>query len=174
MNYTGIGSRETPVEFIKMFKSLAKWLAEEGHVLRSGGAGGADSAFEIGCDVGNGEKEIYLPWYKFNNNVSKFILSPEHDIKAFEIAKKFHPAWDKLSDGGKKLQARNSFQVLGNTLDTPSDFIICWTKGGQGNGGTGQALRIAKAYNIPIFDCGFSSDMVEVRQRLWEFLQKYI
>lgn len=59
-----------------------------------------------------------------------------------------------LKDGAKKLQARNSHQVLGLDLNTPSDFIICWTKGGKGIGGTGQALRIAKAYNIPIFDCG--------------------
>jgi hypothetical protein len=29
--------------------------------LRSGGAGGADSAFETGCDQQCGVKEIYLP-----------------------------------------------------------------------------------------------------------------
>lgn len=51
-----------------------------------------------------------------------------------------------------KLHARNCYQVLGADLRTPTQFVICWTPRGSGEGGTGQALRIAKAYNIPIFD----------------------
>jgi cell division GTPase FtsZ len=54
----------------------------------------------------------------------------------------------------RKLHARNAMIVLGKNLDDPVDFIICWTPGGTGSGGTGQALRIARAYGIPVYDLG--------------------
>jgi hypothetical protein len=57
----------------------------------------------------------------------------------------FHPGWDKLSKGAKMLQARNSHQILGPTLeqDDAVEFVLCWTPGAKGGGGTGQATRIA-------------------------------
>jgi hypothetical protein len=60
--------------------------------------------------------------------------------------------------------------VLGLDLETPSKFIICWTKNGKGQGGTGQALRIAKEYGIPIFDAGKFGNVDEVRKELMKFL----
>ena len=62
--------------------------------------------------------------------------------------------------------ARNSYQVLGRNLDDPVEFVICWTPGGSGSGGTGQAIRIAKDYQIPVFDLGSP----ETKLRLEEFL----
>ena len=87
--------------------------------MRSGGAKGADKAFEIGCDNYNGQKEIYLPWKGFEGSDSNLIVK---DSKAFEI------------DGTRKLQARNSHQVLGLDLNTPTKFVICWTKNGKDQG----------------------------------------
>ena len=58
----------------------------------------------------------------------------------------------KLEGTTLRLMARNCYQVLGKDLETPSEFIICWTKDGQATGGTGQALRIAKKNNIPVFN----------------------
>lgn len=46
--YTGIGSRETPYEIQDLMKRIAFKLAENGWLLRSGGAEGADTAFENG------------------------------------------------------------------------------------------------------------------------------
>ena len=94
--------------------------------------------------------------------------------KAFEIAAKFHPAWDKLSQGAQKLHARNCHQVLGKDLKTLSSFIICYTSKGNGSGGTGQALRIAKAYNVPIFDCGLHSNILECRKELNKFIASFL
>lgn len=167
--YAGIGSRETPQEFLKLFTKVATYLSKKGCVLRSGGANGSDLAFEKG--VHNSLKEIYLPWNGFNDSTSKLVVS---DKRAFEVAEKYHPYWYNLKDGAKKLQARNSHQVLGLDLNTPSDFIICWTKGGKGIGGTGQALRIAKAYNIPIFDCGKYNDVLECAVNLKTFIDEII
>jgi hypothetical protein len=31
-------------------------------------------------------------------------------------------------------------------------MVVCWTKDGKSSGGTGQALRIAEYYSIPIFN----------------------
>ena len=170
--YAGIGSRKTPRKYIELFKRVARYLATQGVVLRSGGADGADKAFEIGCDMVNGKKEVYIPWKNFNNSTSNLVLS---DKRAVEMAKKYHPQWSILSQGAKKLQARNCHQVLGKDLATPSNFIICWTEDGKGHGGTGQALRIARDYNIPYFDCGcYGDDIDKCRKELFEFLKKHI
>lgn len=48
--------------------------------------------------------------------------------------------------------SRNSYQVLEKDLNTPVEFVLCWTKDGKASGGTGQAMRIAKDKNIPIFN----------------------
>lgn len=144
--YTGIGSRQTPVDVLTHMTNLSKFLEKFNYVLRSGGASGADSAFEKGV---NYTKEIYLPWKGFNGNDSlKYNLSDE----SYNIAKNFHPNWSSLSPGAKKLHARNVYQVLGKNLDNPSDFVICWTPDGKDSGGTGQALRIAKHYNVKIYN----------------------
>lgn len=165
--YAGIGSRETPLDVLEYFTKVGSYLATKGFTLRSGGAEGADKSFEIGCDKTKGLKEVYLPWKGFEKSTSNLIVSSP---KAFEIAEKFHPNWTRLSDGAKKLQARNSHQVLGWDLETPSSFVLCWTKNGKGQGGTGQALRIAKHCNIPIFDAGKYINVDEIKKALKEFL----
>jgi hypothetical protein len=33
-----------------------------------------------------------------------------------------------------------------------SKFVVCWTPGGLLKGGTAQAMRIAHAYGIPVFN----------------------
>lgn len=142
--YAGIGSRETPKDICKKMTNIAKFLNKQDFILRSGGAPGADSAFESGA--GN-KKEIFLPYKGFNGNKSnRYHLSEE----AFELAGKFHPAWNYCKDYARKFHARNCYQVLGENLDDPVQFVVCWTKNGKIAGGTGQALRIAESMNIPI------------------------
>ena len=162
MKYAGIGSRETPEPVLKTMREMARELAEKNYTLRSGGADGADFAFEQGCDLVHGRKEIYLPWRFFNGNKSG-LFKPSKEAMA--LAEKFHPAWYMLSGGAKKLMARNSHQVLGINLDDPVDFIICWTD--PKRGGTTQALRIAEAYGIKIFNLKLNaytlSDMISQR-----------
>lgn len=169
--YAGIGSRETPIKVLDFFTKLGKYLAKHDYILRSGHAEGADSAFEYGCVMVNGKKEIFLPWKNFGGSDSNLIVS---NPKAYEIAQKYHPYWHNLKDGARKLQARNSHQVLGLDLETYSDFVICWTKNGSGSGGTGQAIRIAKAYDIPVFDAGKYDSIDEVKENLKEFLKRCI
>jgi hypothetical protein len=143
--YTGIGSRKTPEYILLLMTNIAIFLDKKGYILRSGGAVGADSAFEKGAI----QKEIYLPWRGFNNSEENFI---EISQECLEMAKKFHPNWEYLSSGAKKLHSRNCYQILGENLKTPSRFVICWTPKGEEVGGTSQALRIAKYFNIKIFN----------------------
>jgi hypothetical protein len=148
--YTGIGSRSTPMNILNLMTSIAIILETKEYCLRSGGADGADKAFEDGCiNAFVKTKEIYLPWANFNNNPS-----PLHHIHtdAYKLAEKYHPAWNRCSEGGKKLHARNVYQILGQDLNTPSEFVICWTSDGKATGGTGQAIRIANDYNIPVYN----------------------
>lgn len=147
--YAGIGSRETPQDVMDLMTKIATKLARMDIILRSGGADGADTAFSDGVKNDSG-KQIFLPWVGFNNSTGVFLGSKMADAE--KIAKKYHPRWNKCSKGAKALLTRNTFQVLGANLDNCSDFVICWTKDGRASGGTGQALRIAKDYNIPIFN----------------------
>lgn len=152
--YAGIGSRQTPHEILDFMASVAKKLDSLGYILRSGGADGADSYFEKEVK----HKEIYLPWNGFNDRYrgdGVFVLNDlpqDLYLQVGQIAKRYHPYWDTMGRGAKALHARNVLQVLGRDLKTPSKFILCWTPGASGSGGTGQAIRIANAYDVPVFD----------------------
>lgn len=165
--YAGIGARKTSKEVLEYFYQIGYFLASRGFILRSGAADGADKYFELGCDKANGKKEIYLPWRHFGESDSNLIVS---NMKAYDIAEKFHPYWRNLSVGARKLQSRNSHQVLGFDLETPSEFVLCWTQDGKGEGGTGQAIRVAKYYRVPVFDAGKYEDVDGIKRSLKEFL----
>ena len=145
--YAGIGSRETPLAIVREMENIAMRLALAGWTLRSGAGkrpvkpapdtDSADLAFERGCDAVRGAKVIrcatlYQPW--------------------LDHAAQYHPAWDKCSEWAQGAHARNSAILLGDYLNDPARFVVCWTKGGAVTGGTGQGLRIADAYKIPVFN----------------------
>ena len=57
-----------------------------------------------------------------------------------------------LSTFVQDLHTRNVFQVLGPSLDSPSEFLLCWAADGEASGGTGQALRIAATHSVPVYN----------------------
>jgi len=149
--YAGIGSRDTPGEILESMTKIARKFEEHGWILRSGGADGADRAFEAGV-ADPAHKEIYLPWRGFNGRQDWdgciWNYTEEHE----RIAAHYHPKWLFLRHGVKKLHTRNVSQVLGADCSSPANFVICWTRDGRASGGTGQALRIAEDKAIPIFN----------------------
>lgn len=154
--YAGIGSRKTPTEVIHQMAAIAIQLAESGWLLRSGHADGADMAFETGCTMVDGEMEIFVPWFGFNDaptNDPQYIR-PRATQGLADYAARFHPAWDKCSDSAKLMHMRNVCQVLGEHGDNHAHLVICWTPNGSGSGGTGQAIRIAQHHDIPVYDLG--------------------
>lgn len=138
-------------------------MAKLGFILRSGGASGADEAFEQGVDeyaatLGSDPylfKEIYLPWEGFRKNRSPLYGSCK---RSRLLAKEFHPNWANVSPAGRDFHGRNCYQILGKNLDRPSSFVLCWTQDGAITGGTGQALRIAQEYNVPILNFASHDD----------------
>ena len=180
MYYAGIGARKTPDNILRFFQEIGKELAEKGCILRSGRAEGADTAFEKGCIVANGKSEIILPWQGFPKNSElngypAFIfnkLSNDVKKKALESIATYHPQ-KTLSPGVEKLMARNYCQLYGPTSDSePSRFVICWTPGGKETGGTGQAIRIANAANIKIFNAGAYADLDKLRSDILNFVEE--
>lgn len=141
--YTGVGSRSTPRDIQDIMTALAKKLQAEGWTLRSGGADGADAAFERGAGT---RKEIFR--------------ASDATPEAMEIARRHHPAWDRCSFYARRLHGRNAFQVLGRSLDAPSGFLVCWTPDGctgsadrsVRTGGTGTAIAIAESVGVPVFN----------------------
>lgn len=136
MIIAGIGSRETPSDILDTMYNISYSYAKEGHILRSGGAIGADTAFAKG----------YLNY----PNLLEIYLAKDATSECEEIASKFHPAWNKCNPYVKKLHGRNALIILGKNLNTPADLVVCWTKNGLDVGGTGLSIRIAKHYNIKI------------------------
>lgn len=171
MVYTGIGSRKVPELIENMMIILGEELAKLNVELWSGHAPGSDSAFEKGCVKEQGPSKIFIPWKYFNGSLSKYIVKDE---RAFEIAKKFHPAWDRLGQGAQKLMARNSHQVLGWTLEEKTNFILSYTERGRLIGGTAQALKIADYYKIPVFNFGGYRTTDKLLDDLYTFLIEFV
>jgi hypothetical protein len=154
--YAGIGSRETPEDVLSLMRILGKALAVQ-YTLRSGAAAGADSAFEQGALVGGGSTEIYLPRKAFNGHASdRFVVSKE----ALALAATLHPVWEVLGRGPQQMHARNCYQILGQGLDDPVEFVIAWTADGcesattrrRTTGGTATAIVLAEARGIPVYN----------------------
>ena len=166
--YTGVGSRLTPRQILNQMFAIGSLLAEKNYILRSGGADGADTSFEKGCISKQGKKEIYVPWNNFNNRKNKndIVLTNIKDTlqwKAADLAEAVHPRWKELAPKVKRLHTRNIFQVLGEDLNSKSDFLICWTPNGMIVGGTGTAIKVAQRFNIEIFNLAIPFQQMELR-----------
>lgn len=148
--YTGAGARATPFQVLDRMHHYACMLAQRGYVLRSGGAPGADTAFERGAP--RGQKRIYLPRRGFNHHWDDGLVVGD-DARLRLIALRLHPKWSACSDFARRAHTRNVAEILGHT-EPPvlSTFLVCWTPNAAGGGGTGQTIRIAKAYGVPVYD----------------------
>lgn len=194
-NYTGIGSRAITKYISRDLVEVAFVLAIRGYLHRAGGAIGSDWSYHFGAILahrflGNlGERVplesltlALIPWEGFNSLSRRDAwVTDRIDKRAFELAKKYHGGWDKLSQAVRKLMARNVHQVLGLDLDSISEFVVAFTPDGvdgvtrkttQKTGGTGQAIRLAADYNVPVRNIGDSD--VRKRMKAWvnEQIQK--
>jgi len=136
--YAGVGARATPNHDLLQILIASASLEAEGMVLRSGGAKGADYAFELGV-----------------KDERKQIFTAEDCTFAAEImAENFHPNWAACQPYVRRLMGRNAMILLGEDLKTPVDFVLCWTPDGKITGGTGHTLRMAMFHGIPIYNFG--------------------
>lgn len=174
--YTGVGSRNTPDPILELIEEVALALADKGWTLRSGGAEGADTAFEKGASKGCKDTlaEIYLPWPYFNDrgwntNFRAEYVQPldlgGYWMDARVIAEEVHPAWGNCKTGAKALHTRNVFQVLGKDLNSPSKFLICYAEpnGETVKGGTATAYTLAKSKGVECFNLYFEENVSRLK-----------
>lgn len=143
MIIAGIGARATPMNVLAVIEQTGMMLAMRGVKGRSGRAAGADTAFERGYSVINPGLLTVYP-----GHIGHYLSWQDH-------ASRFHPNWAACDETARKLHARNSAIMLGDRpmdMPEPVNAVVCWTEGGAVVGGTGQSLRIAAHYQIPVFN----------------------
>lgn len=153
MIYAGIGSREPPPTILDYMKFIAMTLGDRGYTLRSGGAIGADAAFEYGA------KHSKTP-------IPQIFKAADATREAIELASNYHPAWHNCDSYARRLHGRNAMIILGKDLKAPVNFVVCWTRGGFPVGGTATGIRIAKGKSIVVYNLGTQDGFNNVIQLL--------
>lgn len=152
-HYAGIGSRETPQKVLLQMEKIGSFFAEKGYVLRSGGAKGADTYFERGCNNVRGLKQIWRPSENY------FPLHEWAIEKASEVCWEY--PLEKMKAYTISLITRNMYQIYGDSESVegiiPVDFVVYWSNGnpleeGRESGGTRYAVRAASAIGIPTYN----------------------
>ena len=144
-----IGSREVKPEHESLLKKVGAYIAHCNVCIATGNATGSDQLFAIGANKVNPKKVVlYLPWKTYEasaiNKDNHLVLASGIDK---EIAEKCHPAWEKLSDGVKRMMVRN-VGIIKN-----SKLVIAYLNSNKpGGGGTGHSLRVAKELGVPSFN----------------------
>lgn len=134
--YAGIGNRDISENVKGAITALARGFYLLGYQLRSGGAIGADQAFERG--------------HLFGSTVDS-IRKENATEEAIELASNHHPRWDLCKPNVRRLHGRNAMIIMGRDLKTPVDFVLCWAVDEE-HGGTALGIRIARAHNIPVIN----------------------
>ena len=139
--YTGVGNRKVPREALDLCREIGRELALRGLTLRTGDTDGSDAAFLSGCQDGQTERGA-------DRNEPE-VYRPEDDLHpwAIELAARVVgvKAWLKASESMRRLSACNAMQVLGRDGQTPSKFLLCWSRNidPRMQDGTRVAVRIA-------------------------------
>ena len=167
--YAGVGSRRTPPEILAAMADIAQTLGDAGTALSTGGADGADKAFETGALRTDAPITVHTPWPGYNGYRPG--RDPETDIDIVhpkstatieghtyaDLARKHHPHWNRCGRGARALFVRN-VSILAGALDghggtLPVRAVIAYTPNGlpvgREAGGTGHTLRTAASLDIP-------------------------
>ena len=167
--YAGIGSRRTPDAVLAAMADLAEALGGAGCVLSTGGADGADRAFETGALRTDAPVTVHAPWSGYNGYRPG--REPESDIDVrvplatdnvrgepyADLARRHHPAWERCGRGARALFARNvailAGALGGDGVPLPVLAVVAHTpnglSAGRDAGGTGHTLRVAAELGIP-------------------------
>ena len=166
MKIAGIGSRETPAAILQLMETLAADVARRGHTMKSGNAVGADQAFGRGVNsVDPGLLHLKLPWRGYNEEAiaggNKVEIVPSEAMSAYyyDLARRYHGAWSRLRQGGRKLMARNMMIV------EDVDLCICWTNPAKPwGGGTGHGVRFCIDNGIKVIDLSKKEGIAQIQE----------
>jgi len=146
--YTGIGSRRTPTATLLAMTQVARTLSHAGFTLRSGGAVGADQAFQGGSDC---NANIYLPQdIDLKSQQAQFCYNLLQPHIPFNLR--------ACKPYVQQLLLRNMQQLFGvlGSDEPKSEFVICYTPikdyTSHEAGGTRYATLVALHHNIPVIN----------------------
>lgn len=163
---TLIGSREPPERIANIAVKIGRALNARGIKGYSGGAPGMDNQFMLEYAPDN--RVIIIPENGFNGlyaNGRDIIDFAELDThRAADIARDVAAHFDGQSEWTQRRYARNTYQVLREDLNSPTDFVLFWAeeKGMKVQGGTAIAYRVARRYGVPTFNLWNESVLEEV------------
>lgn len=186
--FTGIGSRDAPVEILNLMKRIGKAMSDLGYQGRSGYAPGSDTAFYRGAQQSHRFSKIgfenFLPnsWLFDRPDFGNIKPDPQNNIfdattfkdvyaKARDLALEARGSFERLGSGGIELHSRNPFQILGKKLDQPSHIAYFWAQpvgqSGKVKGGTNTAVQIALKFGVKCMNLFHE----QVRKEVETFLQ---
>lgn len=151
--------RDFPLEVKEKLYTLASKLIAKGYTIR---INGDDKEYtEKFMKLSDTHVEVYIPWKGFNNIESKHYYS---NLTAKEIARKFFPGWEKITDSVKSLLARNVRMLFGDKNNSISMCLITWSEKGESRVAeltkdTGKAyfiIKVAATYGFPVVNIGKS------------------
>lgn len=160
--YAGIGSRQTPAHILPVMEAMGRVWGSAGWTLRSGGAAGADSAFEAGARAVGGTIESWNP------RLDRIVEHPWAVRAAASVTTEFPLA--AMKPFVRNLIVRSMYQVLGEDGQSPVSFVMCWTPTADPcdpkAGGTRYACRLARAHGIPVHNLANPAVLAKVQARI--------
>lgn len=157
-----VGRRDLSERTAELLHRIGQQLAAQGRTIVSGNATGSDQAYAAGANaVKPTLVELWLPWPGFERTaiVIGNVVRICEQARCFEIAAAHHPAWDRLSQGARRLFARNVGIVEG------ADIVLALPNHQKpGGGGTGHAMRLARAMEKRVVDLATEEGLREVRR----------
>ena len=167
--YAGVGSRRTPPDIQQAMADIAQRLGDAGIALSTGGADGADQAFETGALRTDAPITVHTPWPGYNGYRPGRDTGTDIDVvhpkptdrlggQSFaDLARRHHPYWNRCRRGARALFVRN-VSILAGALDDggnrlPVRAVLAYTPSGLPHGreagGTGHTLLTAATLGIP-------------------------
>lgn len=151
-----IGSRRLSAGQVERCRQTGARLAERGALVVSGGAEGADLSFVEGALEAGGRALCVLPWASYNSALipagcERLVFNPAVHQRWLALARQQHPVWDRLSQGARRLHARNTGILLGEAPDERVSAVVA-QRAADRRGGTEQGLRLARVLDIRIID----------------------
>lgn len=146
-----VGRRDLKRSESLYLESVGLALIENGHSIASGNAPGSDQAFALGASYLDPSKvTLYLPWSSFEKKavIEGNVLHQVEEATAEhqDLARRAHPAWDRLEPTVRRLMVRNAMIVKSSAVVIAFPDL---TK--PGLGGTGHAMRCALELGIPVW-----------------------
>ncbi|QPI17830.1 hypothetical protein POP12_038 [Pectobacterium phage POP12] len=172
---TLIGSRRTVERIDNIAVKLGSALSDQGVLSYSGGAPGMDSNFML--NYSPERRKIIIPSdnaFGMKHNGKDIIDFQTLDVmKAREIVEQVAGNFHSLESGMQDLYSRNVVQVLGETLDNPTDFVLFWApeQNFSVQGGTKIAVRVARMFNVPCFNL-WRDDVLETVCKMFDIQTK--